>query len=87
LPSDHIRELLVWYHPARIAEQIARLDVISGGRVECGMGRGCQPRENETLGRPYGSMIQDQERNRKAFGEAVALIKKCWTEPSFSHRG
>jgi alkanesulfonate monooxygenase SsuD/methylene tetrahydromethanopterin reductase-like flavin-dependent oxidoreductase (luciferase family) len=79
--------IVVWHHPVRIAEQIAQLDVISGGRVECGMGRGYQPRENETLGRPYGSTIQDQERNRKAFEEVVAIIQKCWTEPSFSHRG
>src|SRR4029077_14661571 len=34
--------------PVRLAEQIALLDVISGGRVECGIGRGYQPRENET---------------------------------------
>ena len=79
--------IVVWHHPVRIAEQIAQLDVISGGRVECGMGRGYQPRENETLGRPYGSTIQDQERNRKSFEEAVAIIRKCWTEPSFVHRG
>ena len=71
--------IVVWHHPVRIAEQIAQLDVISGGRVECGMGRGYQPRENETLGRPYGSTIQDQERNRKSFEEAVAIIQKCWT--------
>ena len=40
------------------------------------MGRGYQPRENETLGRPYGSTIQDQERNRKAFEEVVAIIQQ-----------
>ena len=80
--------IVVWHHPVRIAEQIAQLDVISGGRVECGMGRGYQPRENETLGRPYGSTIQDQERNRKSFEEAVAIIQKCWTETIvFAHRG
>jgi alkanesulfonate monooxygenase SsuD/methylene tetrahydromethanopterin reductase-like flavin-dependent oxidoreductase (luciferase family) len=74
--------IIVWHHPVRLAEQIATL-VISGGRVECGY----QPRENETLGRPYGSTIQDQERNRKAFEETLAIMKKCWTEPSFSHHG
>src|SRR5947207_846078 len=79
--------IIVWHHPVRLAEQIALLDVISGGRVECGIGRGYQPRENETLGRPYGSTIQDQERNRKAFEEVIAIMKKCWTEPSFSHHG
>ena len=79
--------IIVWHHPVRLAEQIATLDVISGGRVECGIGRGYQPRENETLGRPYGSTIQDQERNRKSFEEVVAIIQKCWTQQSFSHRG
>ncbi|HUB48332.1 MAG TPA: LLM class flavin-dependent oxidoreductase, partial [Acetobacteraceae bacterium] len=79
--------IIVWHHPVRLAEQIATLDVISGGRVECGIGRGYQPRENETLGRPYGSTIQDQERNRKAFEETVSILMKCWTEPSFSHHG
>ena len=72
--------IVVWHHPVRFAEQVALLDVISGGRVECGVGRGYQPRENEVLGRPFGSTIQDQERNRKSFEEAVALTKKCWTE-------
>ena len=33
------------------------------------------------------STIQDQERNRKAFEEAITIMKKCWTEPSFSHHG
>lgn len=79
--------IITWHHPLRLAEQIAMLDVISGGRVECGIGRGYQPRENETLGRPYGSTIQDQERNRAAFEEAFEIIMKAWTEPSFSHRG
>jgi alkanesulfonate monooxygenase SsuD/methylene tetrahydromethanopterin reductase-like flavin-dependent oxidoreductase (luciferase family) len=37
--------------------------------------------------RPYGLTIQDQERNRKAFEEAIAVMKKCWTEPSFAHHG
>src|SRR5438046_9905971 len=79
--------IIVWHHPVRLAEQIALLDVISDGRVECGIGRGYQPRENETLGRPYGSTIQEQERNPKAVAEVMTIMKKCWTEPSFSHHG
>ncbi len=79
--------IITWQHPVRFAEQVAMLGVVSGGRVECGIGRGYQPRENETLGKPYGSTIQDQERNRVAFEEAFELILKCWTEPSFSYRG
>lgn len=78
--------ILTWHHPLRLAEMAAMLDVISGGRVEVGVGRGYQPRESEVFGKPYGSTIQDQERNRVAFQEALEILIKCWTEPSFSHR-
>ncbi len=77
--------IITWHHPIRFAEQVAMLDVLSGGRVECGIGRGYQPRENETFGKPFGSTIQDQERNRVAFQEAYDTIIKAWTEPSMSH--
>src|SRR5919106_4813511 len=79
--------IITWWHPVRIAEQAAMLDVISGGRLEFGIGRGYQPREAEVFGWPYGSTIQDQERNRSYYEEAYELILKCWTEPSFGHRG
>jgi alkanesulfonate monooxygenase SsuD/methylene tetrahydromethanopterin reductase-like flavin-dependent oxidoreductase (luciferase family) len=79
--------ILPWWHPIRIAEQAAMLDVISGGRLEFGIGRGYQPREAEVFGWPYGSTIQDQERNRAYYQEAYDIILKAWTEPSFSHQG
>lgn len=78
--------IITWHHPVRIAEMAAMLDVISGGRVEVGVGRGYQPRETEVFGKPFGSTIQDQERNRVAFSEALDVIIKCWTLESFSHR-
>jgi len=79
--------ILTWHHPVRIAEQAAMLDVISGGRLEFGMGRGYQPRETEVLGGQMGATIQDQERNRAYFEEAYEIILKCWTQDSFSHHG
>lgn len=79
--------ILTQWHPLRVAELGAMLDVISGGRLEFGVGRGYQPREVEIFGFPYGSSIQDQERNRAYFQEAYDLIIKAWTEPSFSHQG
>ena len=79
--------IVTWHHPVRLAEMTAMLDVVSGGRVEVGVGRGYQPRECEVLGKPYGSTIQDQERNRVAFVEALDILIKCWTLPSFHHQG
>lgn len=79
--------IVTWHHPIRIAEQAAMLDVISGGRLEFGIGRGYQPRENEVFGWAYGSTIQDQERNRAYFEEAYDIIIKAWTEDSMSHHG
>ena len=79
--------ILPWWHPLRIAEQAAMLDVISGGRLEFGIGHGYQPREAEAWGWRYGSTIQDQERNRAYFEEAFEIIMKAWTQPSFSHHG
>ncbi len=79
--------IISWWHPVRLAEQAAMLDVISGGRLDFGIGRGYQPREAEVFGWPYGSTVQDQERNRSYYEEAYQLILKCWTQPSFSHHG
>ena len=61
--------------------------MVSGGRLEFGLGRGYQPRETEVLGGPLGATIQDQERNRAYFEEAYEIIMKCWTQESFSHHG
>jgi alkanesulfonate monooxygenase SsuD/methylene tetrahydromethanopterin reductase-like flavin-dependent oxidoreductase (luciferase family) len=79
--------IVPWHHPIRLAEEAAMLDVISGGRLEFGIGRGYQPREAEVFGWPYGSTAQDQERNRSYFDEAVNVIIKSWTEDSFSYHG
>ena len=78
--------ILPWHHPVRIAEQAAILDVVSGGRLEFGIGRGYQPREAEVFGWPF-STIQDQERNRAFYQEAYDIILKCWTKESFCHHG
>lgn len=82
-----IANIIPWHHPIRFAEQIAMLDIVSGGRAECGIGRGYQPREAEVFGWGHGSTIQDQERNRSFYEEAFEIIIRAWTEDSFSHHG
>jgi len=82
-----LANIITWWHPLRLAEQIAVLDVLSGGRVEAGISRGYQPRETEVFGYAYGSTTQDQEKNRSFFDEAFTLLKKAWTEDSFSFHG
>jgi alkanesulfonate monooxygenase SsuD/methylene tetrahydromethanopterin reductase-like flavin-dependent oxidoreductase (luciferase family) len=75
------------HHPLRLAEQGGFLDVISGGRLEFGVGRGGGTRETEPFGASYGSSDVDQFRNQAYFDEALEIIIKAWTSPSFSYHG
>ena len=44
--------LAAFYHPLRLAEEVALLDVLSGGRVNWGAGRGFDPIEFRIFGIP-----------------------------------
>jgi alkanesulfonate monooxygenase SsuD/methylene tetrahydromethanopterin reductase-like flavin-dependent oxidoreductase (luciferase family) len=59
-------------HPLRVAEEVAMLDVISGGRVISGFVRG--------IGCEYHSFGMDASRSRERFIEAMDLIIKAWTD-------
>jgi alkanesulfonate monooxygenase SsuD/methylene tetrahydromethanopterin reductase-like flavin-dependent oxidoreductase (luciferase family) len=71
------------WHPLRLAEDFATADVLTGGRVVFGVGRGYHSREVETFGNP----MLDAEANRELFEEQVEVILKAFREESFSHRG
>jgi alkanesulfonate monooxygenase SsuD/methylene tetrahydromethanopterin reductase-like flavin-dependent oxidoreductase (luciferase family) len=71
------------WHPLRLAEDYAMADILSGGRVIFGIGRGYHTREVETFGAP----LIDQTANREMFEEGVDLIFKSFNEESFSHKG
>jgi alkanesulfonate monooxygenase SsuD/methylene tetrahydromethanopterin reductase-like flavin-dependent oxidoreductase (luciferase family) len=71
------------WHPLRLAEDYATADVLTGGRVIFGVGRGYHTREVETFGAP----ILDGDANRELFDEQVEIIFKAFNEPSFSHHG
>jgi alkanesulfonate monooxygenase SsuD/methylene tetrahydromethanopterin reductase-like flavin-dependent oxidoreductase (luciferase family) len=71
------------WHPLRLAEDYATADILTGGRVVFGVGRGYHTREVETFGNP----MLDAEANRELFEEQVEIILKAFNEESFSHRG
>jgi natural product biosynthesis luciferase-like monooxygenase protein len=67
-------------HPVRIAEEWAEIDILSGGRLEFGLGRGYQPKEFRGLG---VSMAQTRER----FDEAYEIIRRAWSEDRMEFKG
>src|SRR5262245_23296281 len=71
------------WHPLRLAEDFATADILTGGRVIFGVGRGYHTREVETFGAP----MRDQAANRDLFEEQVEIMFKAFIQPSFSHHG
>jgi alkanesulfonate monooxygenase SsuD/methylene tetrahydromethanopterin reductase-like flavin-dependent oxidoreductase (luciferase family) len=71
------------WHPLRLAEDYATADILTGGRVIFGVGRGYHTREVETFGAP----LLDQNANRELFEEQVDIIFKAFNEESFAHKG
>src|SRR3984893_8895108 len=55
------------WHPLRLAEDYATVDILTKGRVIFGVGRGYHTREVETFGAP----LLDQNANREMFEEGV----------------
>jgi alkanesulfonate monooxygenase SsuD/methylene tetrahydromethanopterin reductase-like flavin-dependent oxidoreductase (luciferase family) len=71
------------WHPLRLAEDFATADILTGGRVIFGVGRGYHTREVETLG---GYML-DAEKNRALFEEQVEIVLRAFGEERLAHRG
>ena len=71
------------WHPLRLAEDFATADILTGGRIVFGVGRGYHTREVET----FGSPLRDQEANRTLYEEQVDIIFKAFNNERFSHKG
>jgi len=71
------------WHPLRLAEDFATADILTGGRIVFGLGRGYHTREIETFGAP----LLDQAANRELFEEQAEIIFKSFNQRSFSHHG
>jgi alkanesulfonate monooxygenase SsuD/methylene tetrahydromethanopterin reductase-like flavin-dependent oxidoreductase (luciferase family) len=73
--------VLPWHNPVLLAEQAATIDLLSGGRLEFGVGKGY--RHNE-----FASFCIPMEEADERFEEAFTLIIKSWTSNErFSHHG
>jgi alkanesulfonate monooxygenase SsuD/methylene tetrahydromethanopterin reductase-like flavin-dependent oxidoreductase (luciferase family) len=71
--------LLPLHDPLRLAEELAMLDCLSNGRLISGFARGI-PREHEVYQVPL-------KESRARFEEAWEVIRRAWTEESFSFEG
>lgn len=72
--------LLPLHHPLSCAEQAATADLLSGGRLEFGVGRGSIPTQF------HGFRIPVAE-NRARFDECLEIIRLAWTQERFSYSG
>lgn len=68
------------HHPLIVAEEIATLDVLSGGRLDVGFGRGYQHYEFERLG-------LELEAGRKRWDESIDIIMLALEGRPFSYHG
>jgi alkanesulfonate monooxygenase SsuD/methylene tetrahydromethanopterin reductase-like flavin-dependent oxidoreductase (luciferase family) len=72
--------LAPFYNPLRLAEEVALLDVLSGGRVNWGAGRGFERSEFAAFNIPG-------EESAARFHETVEIVLKAWTNQRVTHAG
>src|SRR4051812_34950339 len=72
--------LLPFAHPIRLAEDLAVLDNLSGGRMELGVGMGYAPHEFKAFGIP-------QPRRLSLMEEGLEVLQRAWSGERFSFEG
>src|SRR5881409_373373 len=72
--------ILPFHDPVRLAEELAMVDILSGGRLDVGVGRGNRPVEFEGYRVP-------QIESRERFEEALGILIRAWTLERFAHEG
>lgn len=68
------------YHPVALAEELATLDIMTGGRLVVGVGAGYRADEFTALGVDFAQRFA-------MLDESVALMKRLWTEDHVTHTG
>ncbi len=72
--------IIPFHDPVRLAEQAAMVDLVSGGRLELGVGRGSQPKEFKTFG-------AKPSESRKRLTEGVEIIARLLEGEEVTFRG
>jgi probable F420-dependent oxidoreductase len=72
--------VLPLYHPLDVAEAVAQLDHVSGGRVVLGVGAGYRPYEAAAVGVPFDKRVSRMT-------ESIEILRRVWTEETVTHRG
>jgi alkanesulfonate monooxygenase SsuD/methylene tetrahydromethanopterin reductase-like flavin-dependent oxidoreductase (luciferase family) len=73
--------VLPWHNPLLLAEQASTLDLLSGGRLDLGIGKGYRASE-------FAGFCIPQAEADARFDEAVEVLRRAWTSPGrFSHHG
>src|SRR5205085_11894834 len=72
--------ILPFRNPLLVAEEAARLDNLTGGRLDMGVGRGLRPPEFVAFG-------VDQQRSREMLLEGADVRRCVWADEEFAQRG
>lgn len=77
--------IITFWHPIRLAEDIAVLDHLSRGRIEVGVGRGVYGREAVNMNNLAD--LRNPAQNFALFEETYNILVKALSEPFFAHQG
>src|SRR5438034_992276 len=70
-------------HPAVLAKMATQVDIISGGRLICGIGAAWQQNEHEAYGIPFYTVAERLAR----LDEACQVLKALWTQDKATFKG
>lgn len=77
--------IVTFWHPLRVAEDLAMLDHMNGGRTEIALGRGIYGREALQLNKLADT--RNPAQNYKIFEETLEIMKRAWSEEFFAFSG
>ena len=72
--------VLPWYHPLRLAEEIAMLNLLTRGTLHLGIGRGTAKME-------YDAYNIDMNEGRARFSEVFKIVEQGLAGKPFTHHG